>query len=164
MSASVATFTNLYDRMVNGRPILALFLPGHLAIELLLRKVILQRDPALASFVRKATHAILIAKAEELGAIDQAQASVLTMINRTRNKFAHEIAFEPTIEELKVIWNAAAAAFSDFTDGISQGIGSLEESNSIWDLEEWAFPELFVQICYDLHHTYIDGGGHYEDL
>lgn len=161
---TINTFTDLYDRMVNGRPLLALILPGHLAIEFLLAKIVLQRDASLAGFVERSTHAKLIAKCAELGAIDAEKTAVLTLINRTRNKFAHEITYEPTIAELKLIWNAAAKAFTDLTDGISQGLGDLGEKHFVDELEEWVFPELFVQICYDLHEIYIEGGGAWDDF
>jgi hypothetical protein len=100
---SVQTFTDLYHRTVEGRPNLAVFLSGHLAIEYLLRKLITIYDPALGRVSDELSHAKLIALNADLGTITSKQREVLTRINKIRNKFAHEILYEPTVDERPVI-------------------------------------------------------------
>lgn len=100
----------------------------------------------------------------DVGLIDKAQKDVLLRINSIRNKLAHNITFKPQLDDLRSLWTEAAGAFSDLTDGISQGIESLSKAAALDDLDGWEFPELFVQICYDLHGEYVDRGGDEEDF
>jgi len=161
---SIQTFTDLYQKTVGDRPILSAFLSGHLAIEYLLRKLIAIYDPALARLADDMNHARLIALNAELGTISEKQREVLVRINKTRNKFAHEIIYEPTVGELAEIFSLAADAFTDFTDGISQGIEELANCSDLYQLEDYVVPELFVQISYDLHEEYQSRGGDVEDF
>ena len=99
-----------------------------------------------------------------VGALDAKQRDVLTQLNRIRNRFAHQITYEPSVDEMKMIYQAALAAFSDLTDGISQGLEALDACSGVRDLEGYAIPELFIQICYDLHEKYHQFGGDIEDF
>lgn len=155
----IENFTELYERVVNGNSFFSNLLPGHLAIEFLLRKIIVQYDPNLLRFADSLNHARLISLCFEIGCITSAQKSVLLSINTLRNKLAHQLTYTPSINELKSIWQGAAAAFSDMTDGIDQGLAALRCAKTIDELEDWEVSELFVQISYDLHSIYQDNGG-----
>lgn len=159
---SFQTFTDLYQRTVEERPILAAFLSGHLAIEYLLRKLITIYDPALGRISDELSHAKLLALNADVGTITGKQREVLTRINKIRNRFAHEILYEPTVDELRELFDLAAVAFTDLTDGISQGVEELVTCTDVQSLENYVIQELFIQICYDLHDEYISRGGDIE--
>lgn len=161
---SVQTFTDLYQRTIEERPILAVFLSGHLAIEYLLRKLITIYDPALGRISDELSHAKLLALNADVGTITGKQREVLTRINKIRNRFAHEILYEPTVDELRELFDLAAVAFTDLTDGISQGVEELATSTDVQSLENYVIQELFIQICYDLHEEYISRGGDIEEF
>lgn len=160
----LGTFTDLYQHAVGGNELLSTLLPGHLAIEFLLRKLVVQYDANLSALADQLNHARLVQLSHDVGLIDKAQKDVLLRINSIRNKLAHNITFKPQLGDLRTLWSEAAGAFSDLTDGISQGSESLAKANTLDDLDGWEFPELFVQICYDLHGEYVDRGGDEEDF
>jgi len=164
MEMSIQSFTDLYQRTVDDRKILGVFLSGHLAIEYLLKKLIAIYDPALIRLSEEMTHARLIALNADIGTINRKQCEVLVRINKIRNKFAHEITYEPTVDDLKELFRMAADAFSDQTDGISQGLEALDSCTGLHDLEGYAIPELFIQISYDLHEEYHSRGGDIEEF
>lgn len=161
---SIQTFTDLYHRTVEERPILAVFLSGHLAIEYLLRKLITIYDPALGRIADELSHAKLLALNADVGTITGKQRDVLMRINKIRNRFAHEILYEPTVDELRELFDLAAASFTDLTDGISQGVEELATCTDAGSLENYVIQELFIQICYDLHEEYISRGGDVEEF
>ena len=161
---SVNTFTDLYTKMMGGRPMLGPFLAGHLAVEYMLRRIIVIYNPALANLADDLNHARLISLNVDIGAINSAQRDVLVAINRMRNKLSHQISYEPTLAELRALFVNAASAFSDMTDGIEQGIGEIDAAAQLSDLEEYVISELFAQICYDLHSAYHELGGDMEDF
>ncbi len=164
-ATSIKSFTTLYDRIITERPFISNLLSGHLAIELLLRRLASQNGPVVGqASVDAMRHHALITLNHQLGTISEAQRDVLTRINSVRNKLAHEISYEPTIHELSELWQKAKHAFSDMTDGIEQGLEALGYATSIRELDDWVISELFVQICYDLHNEYVDRGGDIEDL
>jgi hypothetical protein len=161
---SIASFTELYEKAVGSGTCVGPFITGHLVIEFLLRKLIQIYDPALSRLADDLNHARLIQLNYDLGTIDDSQRETLVLINKTRNKFAHQITYEPTIEELKALYILAARSFSDLTDGISQGLEALKDAKSINELDEWVILELFVQISYDLHEEYHTRGGDMEEF
>lgn len=161
---SIASFTELYEKAVGPGTCVGSFITGHLVIEFLLRKLIQIYDPALSRLADDLNHARLIQLNHNLGTIDDSQRETLILINKTRNKFAHQITYEPTIKEMKKLYTLAAKSFSDLTDGISQGLEALKEANSVNDLDEWVILELFVQISYDLHEEYHTRGGDMEEF
>ena len=65
---------------------------------------------------------------------------------------------------MKNLFTEASRAFSDFTDGIEQGLGSINSIAKVDELEGWEIPELMMQITYDLHHEYQNRGGDIEDF
>lgn len=156
---AIRDFPELYEKMVEDRPILGSFLSGHLAIEYLLRKLISIYDPALTKISDDLTHARLIDLNYDIGTINQTRRDVLRMINKMRNKFAHEISYQPKLDDLKQILLAASLAFTDLTDGIAQGLEALHKAQHIKDLDSWVISELFIQISYDLHEEYERRGG-----
>lgn len=161
---NVESFTDLYRHITSENRFISALLPGHLAIEFLLQKLVEQYDPKLSRLSNSLSHARLIELNLHLGNITADQRSVLVAINTLRNKLAHQLTFSPTVEELKPLWRSASKAFSDFTDGIDQGLGALEVASSVDDLDGWEISELFIQICYDLHHIYIDRGGDWDEF
>jgi hypothetical protein len=162
--AQVGSFTDLYQHTVGGNELLSAFLPGHLSIEFLLRKLLVQYDAKLERLGDQLTHARLVRLCSDLDLIDGPQREVLLSINAMRNKLAHQITYAPTLDELRALWSNAAKAFSDLTDGISQGIENLAKAKTVADLDGWEFTELFVQITYDLHHEYVDRGGDMDEF
>ncbi|MGP1388063.1 MAG: hypothetical protein ACTS2F_31315 [Thainema sp.] len=155
----IRDFTDLYQRITGLELPISSFISGHLVIEFLLRKLIQVYDPNLSNLADKLNHSKLIELSHDLGIISDEQRHTLATINKIRNKFAHDITYEPNISELKSLFRLAATAFSDLTDGIGQGLGELESSQEVSDLEEWVVPELFIQISYDLHELYQMRGG-----
>lgn len=161
---NVASFTELYEKLVGPDTLVSAVITGHLAVEFLLRKLVSQYDQKLAPLAGDLSHARLIELCRDIGRVSSDQAIVLLEVNQLRNKLAHRIAFVPTVSELKALYAKAAAAFSDSTDGIAQGLHELEGANSTGELENWVFLELFIQIAYDLHSEYVAAGGHEEDF
>jgi hypothetical protein len=159
---AIDSFTELYERAVTDRSDLAPFLTGHLAIEFLLRKLVTIYDPKLGSLADDLGFSALSRLNKQIGTVTERQYEVLIFINKIRNKFAHEIAYELSVEELSELLHKAAGAFTDMTDGISQGIDALKETKKISELEEWTILELFIQIAYDLHAEYGERGGDIE--
>ena len=162
---AIVDFSSLYAKMVGAaRPFVGSLLTGHLAIEFLLRQLVRQYDSRLGEHAQGLRHHALIALNYQLGSIDESQRDVLNAINKFRNKLAHQISFDPSIEELRALWQQASCAFSDLTDGISQGIEALQTVTTGAEVEEWIWSELFVQICYDLHGEYVERGGDEESF
>jgi hypothetical protein len=155
----ISSFTDLYQKVAGPGTVTSLVIAGHLTIEFLLRKLVAQYDPNLTSLADDLSHARLIELSRQIGTLSNAQAAVLVQVNQLRNKLAHQLTYEPSIAELIAVFEAAARAFSDLTDGIDQGRSALKNVSSIEELEEWVLPELFIQISYDLHHEYVERGG-----
>lgn len=160
----IPTFSELYERAVSDRPWLGTFLSGHLAVEFMLRKLIGQYDAKLITFADELRHKQLIDLNGQIGTISPAQKDVLNAINQMRNKLAHEITFNPSIGEMMALWSKAAEAFTDLTDGISQGLEEMGSKGNLDSVDTWAISELFVQICYDLQAEYTERGGDEESF
>jgi hypothetical protein len=133
-------------------------LAGHLAIEFLLRKLICQYDPKLEALVDDLTHARLILLNRAVGTLSSERADVLTRINALRNRFAHEIGYEPELAELAVLFEAALLAFSDYADGLKSGLAEITSATSTYQLSKWLLAELFLAVIYDLHQECIARG------
>lgn len=161
-AAKVESFGELYGRMVHGRQFVSELLAGHLAIEFLLRRLLVQYDAGLERHADGLKFEPLARLAHDVEIIGLDQRDVLLSINALRNKLAHQLTYEPTIADLKALLLAARGAFSDFTDGIAQGLDAIEGVSATLTLDElhdWPLAELFVQISYDLHHLYTEAGG-----
>lgn len=156
---AIPTFSDLYQHALGDRHWLGPFLSGHLTVEFMLRKLIAQYDANLTPLADRMRHFELIELNSQIGTINERQKEVLLTINRMRNNLAHQITYNPTVGEMKAMWRAAAAAFSDLTDGISQGLGEMDVEGNLNTLDSWVFSEFFIQITYDLHHAFMDMGG-----
>lgn len=130
----------------------------------MLKKLVTIYDHKLSQIADDLNHARLIQLNFDIGTISDKQREALVAINKMRNKFAHEITYEPSVEDLKLIFKKASVAFEDMTDGISQGLEELQSAKSVTDLEDWVISELFIQICYDLHDEYHERGGDVDDF
>ena len=155
---------NSIKATVSGDSLLSGFIKGHLVVEFLLIKIIEIGQPKLLDLAEGLNHYRLIQLVYGLGHISEAQKDTLLLINQMRNKFAHQLTFTPTIQEVEQVLLKASESFSDLTDGISQGLDEIKGKQTMNDCDEWVFPELFVQISYDLHSIYNDLGGHMEDF
>ena len=153
---NISSFTDLFEKAVGLRDnsFLSYFIAGHLMIEFLLVKSVELKMPSLSSFVESLNHQKLIQLAHGLGLLTDEIRESLTAINSMRNKLAHDISYKPTIQEYKNLVLLAQKAFSDMTDGIEQTFGELEGKSEISDCDPFIFPELFMQVSYDLHHIY----------
>ncbi len=156
---AIPTFSALYEHTLGDRPWLGAFLSGHLAVEFMLRKLVSQYDVKLTAFADELRHKQLIDLNGQIGTVSTAQKDVLISINQMRNKLAHQITYDPSIDEMMDLWAQAASAFTDLTGGISQGLAEMKIERSLYSLDSWVFSELFVQICYDLHNEYTEHGG-----
>lgn len=161
---AINNFTELYKATVSGDSLISGFIQGHLVVEFLLVKIIGISQPKLLDLAEGLNHHRLIQLVYGIGHISEGQRDTLILINQMRNKFAHHLTFEPTIEEVKQILLKASESFDDLTDGILQGLGEIDAKANIKDCEKWVIPELFVQISYDLHSIYIELGGDMEDF
>lgn len=158
----IKTFSELYEKTVSEDNILSNFITGHLVIEFLMVRIIELSQPKLTDFTEGLNHYKLIQLIFGLNHIDEKQKEVLELINKMRNKFAHHLTFEPSIEELKEVLTKASIAFSDMTDGLEQGLGEIKGKRTVRECEDWVIPEMFIQISYDLHDIYQNLGGDIE--
>lgn len=156
---AIPTFTDLYQHALSDRHWLGPFLSGHLTVEFMLRKLIAQYDTNLAPLADRIRHFQLIELNQQIGTITEQQKDALLSINQMRNNLAHQITYDPSIDEVKALWRKVAGAFSDLTDGISQGLDEMDVEGNVNTLDTWVFSELFIQIAYDLHHAYTNMGG-----
>lgn len=163
-SKKINSFSELYEKTVSSDSFISLFIPGHLVIEFLLVKIVEISQPKLLDFAEGLMHFKLIQLTYGLGHINEEQKDCLTLINKMRNKLAHDITFEPSVVDIGEILLAASKSFTDMTDGISQGLDEIKNKTSLKDCEEWVLPEMFVQISYDLHEIYQDLGGDIENF
>ncbi|KAF2520008.1 hypothetical protein E0W68_01925 [Flavobacterium salilacus subsp. salilacus] len=162
--SKIQNFTDLYEETVGDNTLLSSFVKGHLAVEFLLKKIIELAQPKLLDFAEGLNHFKLIHLVYGLEYISEGQKETLLLINQVRNKFAHQITFEPSIYDLIKIFMIALDSFTDMTDGIMQGLDEMEGKVSINECDEWVIPELFVQICYDLHSICQEFGADIEDF
>jgi hypothetical protein len=160
----IRTFTDLYERTVGDDSLVSSFIKGHLVVEFLLVKIVELSQPKRLNFAEGLNHYKLIQLVNGLGHISEGQKDTLILINQMRNKFAHQLTYEPSISDLKLILSKAAESFHDMTDGIMQGLDEIKDKTLLSECEDWVVPELFVQISYDLHSIYQDLGGDMENF
>ena len=161
---AIKTFTDLYEWTVGNDSLVSSFIKGHLVIEFLLIKIVALSHSKLLSFAEGLNHYKLIQLAHGLGYISEGQKDTLILVNQMRNKFAHQLTYEPSISDLRLVLTRASESFDDLTDGIMQGLDEINGKTSLSDCEDWMIPELFVQISYDLHSVYQELGGDMEDF
>jgi len=155
MGKKITSFDELYFAAVDPNGMISSFISGHLMVEFMLLRLIEISSLSKLRSAEKLTHYKLIKYANKLELISDLQTNVLIEVN----KFAHNIAYRPTVEELRSLFILAKENFNDLTDGIIQGIGELEGKSSVDDCEPYIFSDLFIQITYDLHEMYQELGG-----
>jgi hypothetical protein len=80
-------------------------------------------------------------------------------VDALRNRYAHAIRYDPAVSEITTLFSSAALAFTDYSDGIKEGIVELS-SGRLLDLQNrWLLGELFSAIVYDLHQEFVARGG-----
>lgn len=141
---------DIYYATLEDRPDIGWFLQGHLVIEYLLKKRLVQYGYCTEKGLEKHGFYTLVNKCADHGLIDVNQKSVLLIINNKRNSYAHDLGYRPTREEWIELWRAAMSAFSDMTDGLEQGLAELQSVSSLEDVDCFYLNEFFVQICHDL--------------
>jgi hypothetical protein len=146
MEHSLADY--LYDKCENS-DFLTAYLTGHLVIESLLKKQVSKVHSGVGDFSENMMFSNLIELCFKMEIITQDQLSVLKAINKMRNKFAHNLRYEPSLHELKDIYIKAKNAFSDMTDGLQQGIDTLSDPKWKHEPGDYTLAELFIQIAYD---------------
>lgn len=155
---------DLFHKAVDSNNFISTFIFGHLWVEFLLVNIVKVHKPKLGQFAESLNHKKLIELVFGLELINEKHFVSLKSINSMRNKLAHNIAYEPSVKEFKILILTAQKAFSDMTDGLEQTLGELEGKESINDCDAFVYPELFMQIAYDLERVYEQGGGHWNDL
>lgn len=124
-SAQIRSFESPYHYVAASREYIGQVLTGHLAIEFMLKQLIIQYDMKLAVLSDDLTHAKLILLNRDIGSITYDQAEVLILINKLRNQFSHEVEYRPTLEEMLILFKAAVRAFSDYCQEIQDGLTQL---------------------------------------
>ena len=132
---SIQTYEDLFIR--EAQALTSAYILGHLQIEFLLLKIVEAHSPSLQDFAHTLTHHKLIELVDGLQLVTTEQRDALLEINRFRNRFAHDISFEPSVSDFRKLFRAAQAAFSDMTDGIAQGLSALEEMDTVDDAFEF---------------------------
>lgn len=158
-SRSVELFEDLYHYVAASTEMIGQVLAGHLAIEFLLRKLISQYDPKLAAHVDELSHARLIALSRDVGVLSVERAQVLVQINALRNRYAHAISYDPEVSEIAAIFTAAEQTFTDYSNGIKEGLVELRSAKNFNLQNRFLLSELFLAIVYDLHQEFVARGG-----
>lgn len=140
----------VYYRTLEERPDIGWFLQGHIVVEYMLRKRLVDITGSASKKLEKSGFYKVLLEAEKHGVININQKNVLEKINGIRNRYAHELDYMPQLSEWLDIWRSAKAAFCDMTDGIEQGLAELESVEKLEDADRFHLNELFVQICHDL--------------
>lgn len=138
---------------IDGSDLLTGFVIGHLVVEHLLEKIILNYDIKLKKSFLKLSHSGKIKYINSLNLIPDEVANCLHSINKIRNKFAHELGYNPKKDELMQLIVQCRDSFHDMTDGLEQLHAALEESDNLLEAQEKhgvGLADLFIQIIYDL--------------
>ncbi|ELB2274316.1 hypothetical protein QNZ94_003977 [Vibrio parahaemolyticus] len=150
-------YENKYEEFlfhkIDESDLLSGFLIGHLVIEHLLEEIITSYDPKLKSHFMSLSHSRKIALINSLELIPDGVAVALQSINKMRNKFAHELGYEPNKGELKNLVLKCKDNFNDLSDGLEQLLGALEDRDNFQETYEkygCGLTDLFIQVVYDL--------------
>ena len=153
-------FQQLYGIAAGQNAILGTVLAGHLVIEFLLAELVVQKLGGQSRReVEGLSHSKLIDRNKSLNIVEEPLASFLHSINRFRNRFAHQLDFQPSKHEWLALFVEAEATLSDRTNGVYQGSEELRSKAHLDRVEAWVFAELFIQTAYDLHALYVASGG-----
>jgi len=135
---------------------------GHLQIEFVLKNIVKVSNPNLLAFCDSLNHYRLIELVFGLNLIDAEKKEVLIAVNKLRNKFAHILDYEPSLNDFLTLFRMASSAFSDMTCGIEQGLYELNHVEVITEEFDTYLADLMNQILYDLHQIYCDNGGSFD--
>ncbi len=159
MEKETIPFDQLYLNAVDPDGVISSFITGHLMIEFMLVKLVEIDSFKLSECKDKITHCRLIKLAEGLELITEFQANVLLQINDIRNKFTYNIAYRPSLNEIKHLFSMAKESFKDLNCGLIKGIAELKGKSSIYECKPFIYSNLFTQITYDLHEIYQEFSG-----
>lgn len=150
-------YSNEYEEFlfhrIDDSDLLTGFVIGHLVIEHLLEEIALSYDSKLKEHFLSLTHRNKISFINSLELVPDGVASCLQSINKMRNKFAHQLGYEPNKGELLNLISKCRDNFNDMTDGIEQLHDALTDSNSLLEAQEnhgVGLADLFIQVVYDL--------------
>lgn len=158
-SHSIELFEDLYHYVAASTEMVGQVLAGHLAIEFLLRKLLSQYDSKLTAHVDDLSHARLVALSRDVGILSPERAQVIAQVNALRNRYAHAIRYDPEVSEITTLFSAATRAFTDYSDGIKNGLAELKSGSPVGSKNRWLLSELFLAIVYDLHQEFVARGG-----
>lgn len=155
----VSSPEELFHKAVDSNNFISTFILGHLWIEYLLVQIVKISNPKLGGFAESLNHLKLIELVYGLELISDSHLETFKLINSMRNKLAHNIAYEPSVSEFSNLVTTAQKSFDDLTDGFEQTLAELEGKNSISECNEFVYPEIFMQIAYELEAIYREHGG-----
>ena len=155
----MSVFNKFYEEFlfnkIDDADLLTGFVVGHLVIEHLLEEIIVKYDPKLKEHFAGLVHSKKIVLLESLELFPKGVARSLQSINKMRNKFAHQLGYEPNKGELLNLIRLCREHFDDLTDGLVQLQGALENCRSLEEANDkygCGLADLFIQIVYDLEH------------
>ncbi|WP_417862278.1 hypothetical protein [Vreelandella venusta] len=153
----MSAYSNEYEKFlfhrIDDSDLLTGFVIGHLVIEHLLEEVILNYDSKMKDHFLSLTHSRKISLINSLGLVPDGVAGCLQSINKMRNRFAHQLGYEPNKGELLNLICKCKDNFNDLTDGLEQLHGALSETDSLVEAQEKygvGLADLFIQVVYDL--------------
>ncbi|MCH4814037.1 hypothetical protein [Vreelandella neptunia] len=153
----MSLYNNEYEEFLFHRiedsDLLTGFVIGHLVIEHLLEEVILNYDSKLKDHFLSLSHNRKITLINSLGLVPDGVASCLQSINKMRNRFAHQLGYEPNKGELLNLISKCKDNFSDLSDGLEQLQRALSETDSLVEAQGKhgvGLADLFIQVVYDL--------------
>ncbi|MBA6339422.1 hypothetical protein H4J59_00040 [Colwellia sp. MB02u-10] len=158
-SKKISSPLELFGRAVDPSNFISTYILGHLWIERLLFHIIKIKTGKSERAIERLTHAKLIDLIDSLNILEPLQLKTLRKINQTRNKLAHDISYDFSITEFRSLVHLAQSAFSDMTDGFEQTLDELEGKANLNEVSDFVYPEIFMQIAYDLEAVYVELGG-----
>lgn len=155
----MSVFNEVYEKFlfqrIDNSDLLTGFVIGHLVIEHLLEEIVINYDPKLKEHFTSLVHSKKISFLQSLGLFPEGVALCLEGINKMRNKFAHQLGYEPNKGELLTLINLCRDNFNDLTDGLEQLHSGLAKCTSLREANDkygCGLADLFIQIVYDLEH------------
>ncbi len=158
MSENSNEYEEFLFHRIDDSDLLAGFVIGHLVVEHILEELVLNYDCKLQEHFLSLTHSRKISFINSLGLVPDGVASCLQSINKMRNRFAHQLGYEPNKGELLNLISKCKDNFNDMTDGLEQLHGALSETDSLVEAKEKygvGLADLFIQVVYDLE-SYAD--------
>lgn len=138
---------------IDNSDLLTGFVIGHLVIEHLLEKITVNYDIKKKNRFLSFSHSKKITFTHSLNLIPDEVAECLHAINKIRNKFAHQLGYNPSKNELLHLIAQCKNSFHDMTDGLEQLHDALKNSDNLLEANEKygvGLADLFIQVIYDL--------------